>query len=309
MQQGSLKSWILPELNQEDLVACVAMVGAPSAADQYISNEQLCWSYRNMNNHTNQRLKGIITNENGAITTINGWLQSVLLNVPVVDAPCNGRAHPTGIMGSLNLHEQQDYQSVQFYAGGKDDFAVQGFVEGDLHNTAKTARQASILAGGLVGVTRNPVTIDYLQKHGAPNAITMAIELGYRFLNGQTFEEKLANVLQHLNGVHIVSGEVMNYSLTKDNGFDVGKLSVGDYHLTFWNEYMTLSKEGQVQSKFPDLIMTFDTDKMMPVPSASIQEGMHVAVIHVDQSNLKLSSTMQNEALLQEIDEVIKDVL
>lgn len=299
----------ITELDQEDLVACVAMVGAPSAADQYISNEQLCWSYRSMNNHINQRLKGIITNENGAITTINGWLQSVLLNVPVVDAPCNGRAHPTGIMGSLNLHELQEYQSVQFYAGGKDDFAVQGFVEGNLHSTAKTARQASILAGGLVGVTRNPVTIDYLQKHGAPNAITMAIELGYRFLNGQTFEEKLAHVLQYLKGVHIVSGAVTNYSLTKENGFDVGELSVGDYHLTFWNEYMTLSKEGQVQSKFPDLIMTFDTEKMMPIPSASIKEGMHVAVIHVDQSNLKLSTTMQNEALLREIDEVIKGVL
>ncbi|WP_431811172.1 DUF917 family protein [Lysinibacillus sp. FW12] len=299
----------ITELNQEDLVACVALVGAPSAVDQYISGEQLCWSYRQMNKHYEQRLKGIITNENGASTTINGWLQSVLLNVPVVDAPCNGRAHPTGIMGSLNLHEQQDYQSVQFYAGGKDDFAVQGFVEGNLQNTAKTARQASILAGGLVGVTRNPVTIDYLQKHGAPNAITMAIELGYRFLKGQTFEEKLGNVVQHLNGTHIVSGKVTNYSLTKENGFDVGKLSVGEYHLTFWNEYMTLSKEGQLQSKFPDLIMTFDIEKMIPVPSASIQEGMHVAVIHVDQSLLTLSSTMQNEALLQEIDEVIKNVL
>lgn len=299
----------ITELDQEDLVACVALVGAPSAVDQYISGEQLCWSYRHMNQHYEQRLKGIITNENGASTTINGWLQSVLLNVPVVDAPCNGRAHPTGIMGSLNLHEQQDYQSVQFYAGGKDDFAVQGFVEGNLQNTAKTARQASILAGGLVGVTRNPVTINYLQKHGAPNAITLAIELGYRFLNGQTFEEKLANVVQHLNGTHIVSGKVTNYSLTKENGFDVGKLSVGDYHLTFWNEYMTLSREGQLQSKFPDLIMTFDIEKMVPVPSASIQEGMHVAVIHVDQSHLTLSSTMQNEALLQEIDEVIKNVL
>ncbi len=62
----------ITELDQEDLVACVAMVGAPSAVDQYISNEQLCWSYRSMNNHINQRLKGIITNENGAITTING---------------------------------------------------------------------------------------------------------------------------------------------------------------------------------------------------------------------------------------------
>ena len=41
----------ITELHQEDLVACVAMVGAPSAADQYISNEQLCWSYRSMNNY------------------------------------------------------------------------------------------------------------------------------------------------------------------------------------------------------------------------------------------------------------------
>ncbi|PIJ97143.1 S-methyl thiohydantoin desulfurase domain-containing protein [Lysinibacillus sphaericus] len=299
----------ITELDDEDLVACVAMVGAPSAAEQYISNEQLCWSYRQMNAHTNHRLKGIITNENGAITTINGWLQSVLLHVPVVDAPCNGRAHPTGIMGSLNLHEQQDYQSVQFYAGGKDDFAVQGFVEGHLQNTAKTARQASILAGGLVGVTRNPVNIEYLQKHGAPNAITMAIELGYHFLRGQTFDEKMSNILQLLNGEHIVSGEVKNYVLTKENGFDVGKLSVGDYHLTFWNEYMTLSKEGQLQSKFPDLMMTFDTEKMLPVPSASIKEGMQVAVIHVDQSHLKLSSTMENQELLKEIDEVIKGVM
>ncbi|WP_341302491.1 DUF917 family protein [Lysinibacillus sp. FSL H8-0500] len=298
----------ITELDHKDLVACVAMVGAPSAADQYISNEQLCWSYQSMDTYMNQRLKGIITNENGAITTINGWLQSVLLNVPVVDAPCNGRAHPTGIMGSLNLHEQQDYQSVQFYAGGKGDFAIQGFVEGDLQNTAQTVRHASILAGGLVAVTRNPVSIDYLQQHGAPNAITMAIELGYSFLNGQTFEEKLANVLQQLNGVHLISGEVTNYSLTKDNGFDIGKLSVGDYHLTFWNEYMTLSKAGQLQSKFPDLIMTFDIDNMLPIPSASIKEGMHVAVIHVDQRYLALSSTMQNQTLLQQIDKVIQNV-
>lgn len=297
------------ELNNEDLVASVAIVGAPSATDQFISNEQLCWSYRNMDAYTDNRLKGIITNENGAMTTINGWLQSVLLNVPVVDAPCNGRAHPTGIMGSLNLHELEDYKSVQFYAGGKNDFAIQGFVEGDLQNATKTVRLASILAGGMVGVTRNPVTISYLKEHGAPTAISAAIELGYCFLSGQTIEEKLANIIRQLNGVHIVSGLVTNYLLIKENGFDVGKLTIGDFQLTFWNEYMTLSKEGNIESKFPDLIMTFDVDKMIPVPSASIREGMHVAVIQVDQHNLNLSTTMKNEALLQEIEDVIGTIL
>ncbi|GAB0169430.1 hypothetical protein LSPCS325_28670 [Lysinibacillus sp. CTST325] len=72
---------------------------------------------------------------------------------------------------------------------------------------------------------------------------------------------------------------------------------------------MTLSKEGNIQSKFPDLIMTFDVDKMIPVPSASVREGMHVAVIQVDQRHLNLSKTMKNQALLQEIEEVIGTVL
>ncbi|MFJ5789834.1 DUF917 family protein [Lysinibacillus sp. NPDC093197] len=295
----------LKALNHEDLVACVAMVGAPSAEEQYVSNEQLCWSYQQMNAYMDHRLKGIITNENGAITTINGWLQSVLLNVPVVDAPCNGRAHPTAIMGSLNLHEQQDYQSVQFYAGGKDDYAIQGLAEGNLQNTAKTVRHASILAGGMVAVTRNPVTIGYLKEHGAPNAISAAIKLGYSFLNGRTMDEKLDNIIQLLNGEHIVSGAVKDFSLIKENGFDVGSLTVEDVELTFWNEYMTLSKAGTIQSRFPDLIMTFDIEGMVPVPSASIKEGMHIAVIQVDQSHLNLSSTMKNAKLLQEIDTVI----
>jgi len=55
--------------------------------------------------------------------------------------------------------------------------------------------------------------------------------------------------------------------------------------------------------------MTFDVDKMIPVPSASVREGMHVSVIQVDQRNLNLSKTMKNQALLKEIEGVIRTVL
>ncbi|WP_234007669.1 DUF917 family protein [Lysinibacillus sp. FJAT-14745] len=119
----------------------------------------------------------------------------------------------------------------------------------------------------------------------------------------------MENVMRQLNGIHIVSGPVTDYKLIKENGFDVGKLTVEDFHLTFWNEYMTLSKEGNILSKFPDLIMTFDVDKMIPVPSANIKEGMLVAVIQVDPRNLNLSTTMKNEALLQEVEDIIGTIL
>ena len=64
---------------------------------------------------------GIITNEQGGEATVNGWLQAAVTGLPVVDAPCNGRAHPTGVMGSMNLHKIPDYTTVQACVGGNPD--------------------------------------------------------------------------------------------------------------------------------------------------------------------------------------------
>ena len=78
---------------------------------------------------------GLITNECGGTATINGWLQSAVLGIPVVDAPCNGRAHPTGAMGSMGLHAKEGYVSHQTAAGGDLaqgrylELVVQGSIE------------------------------------------------------------------------------------------------------------------------------------------------------------------------------------
>src|SRR5699024_9963865 len=97
------------ELNNEDHVACVSLVGAPSAKEQYIDSQQLIGTVNRMKREYEQPIKALMTNENGAATTINGWLQSAATGLPFLDAPCNGRAHPTGPMGSLNLSEVNDY--------------------------------------------------------------------------------------------------------------------------------------------------------------------------------------------------------
>ena len=60
-----------------------------------------------------KKLAGIIPNENGAGSGVNGWIQAAALNLPMVDAPANGRAHPTGLMGAMGLHRQKDYHSVK----------------------------------------------------------------------------------------------------------------------------------------------------------------------------------------------------
>ena len=61
---------------------------------------------------------GTVTAQNGSSTTCNGWVASAVLGTLVIDAAGDGRAHPTGKMGSFGLAADDDYQTVQAVAGG-----------------------------------------------------------------------------------------------------------------------------------------------------------------------------------------------
>src|ERR1035437_6806862 len=98
--------------------------------------------------------------------------------LPAIDCPCNGRAHPTGVMGSLNLSEAPDYVSHQTAVGGGGGRYLEVSVAGSLERAAAMVRKASVKAGGLMAVARNPVTIAHAKHNGAPGAIRKAMAVG-----------------------------------------------------------------------------------------------------------------------------------
>ena len=103
----------LDEVNDESVLVTVAMVGAPSATEQYVEPMYHVQALQLLMTHLDAPVGGLITNENGGAATINGWLQSAVTGLPVVDAPCNGRAHPTSLMGSMGLDGMDGYVSRQ----------------------------------------------------------------------------------------------------------------------------------------------------------------------------------------------------
>jgi len=303
---GSPELITVDELQDSDYVACVSLVGAPSAKELYIDSEQLVTTVERMIKEFDKPIEALMTNENGAATTINGWLQAAATGLPFLDAPCNGRAHPTGSMGSLNLSEVEGYTSLQTFAGGDGPRKVEGFVSGTLDLSSDTVRSVSVQAGGMVGVCRNPVEIGYVKKHAALGGIAQAIELGEVFFSVPEGPGRIEAVATHLKGRVIHSGTVSRFSLEETNGFDVGIVQVDDLELTFWNEYMTAEMNGERKGTFPDLIMTFHAETGLPLVSAEIKEGIKIAVISVPKENLKLSSTMFNEKLLRAIEPIIQ---
>ncbi|WP_223066308.1 DUF917 family protein [Paenibacillus caui] len=303
MGQPELRS--IDEFADDDSFVTVSLVGAPGAKDKFVSPIHYARSLEILSRQLNKPISAIHTNENGAGTTVNGWLQSVITGIPLLDFACNGRAHPTGTMGALNLTEVKDYVSHQTANGGKDDRYIEFSISGSLGRAASMIRKASVEAGGLVAVARNPVSAAYAKANGAPGAITQAIEVGEALL-GSKGEAAIDAVVAKLGGQVVAAGKVTDFQLETTGGFDVGTVRVGGYEMTFWNEYMTLEKDGERLATFPDLIMTLDAKTARPVVTAALENGQQLAVIVVPRANLLLSSTMSNKKLMQPVEDIIK---
>ncbi|WP_208443859.1 S-methyl thiohydantoin desulfurase domain-containing protein, partial [Pantoea agglomerans] len=146
-------------------------------------------------------------------------------------------------------------------------------------------------AGGLVAVARNPVHVAYAKKHGASGAIQQAIQVG-EALCSRKGERAIDSVVSLLGGKVIGEGTVTEFKLETTGGFDVGTVTINnDWNMTFWNEYMTIEKDGIRYGTFPDLIMTLDVKTGRPIVTAEVEKGQNLAVIVVPKEKLILSST------------------
>ncbi|MEI7056346.1 DUF917 family protein [Nocardioides sp. CCNWLW239] len=295
---GTPQLWTLDEFDDDDLVATVALVGAPAAPSPLVTPRHLMRALELLNRELPGReIVAINSNENGAETTVNGWFQSAMSGLPVIDLACNGRAHPSSVMGAMGLHLREDYVSIQAYAGGHPHQYLEGATTGNLDATSGVVRRASMDAGGWVGVARNPVSVAYSRDHGAPGAITSAIELGRTYLAGG-----LDAAVEHLDGRIVTTGRVRGFACRQEEGLDVGVVTLDDTHRTalhFVNEYMVLEQGSTRISAFPDLIMTFVADgasaesgRPRPVPSGVVEEGMELTVVTVPAEKLILAETM-----------------
>ena len=308
----------LDDVVPEAVLVTVSAVGSPAATTAYTLRMHYVRAVELIREQGGTALDGLITTECGALATVNGWLQAAVLGLPVVDAPCNGRAHPTGLMGSIGLHRVEGYVSTQAAAGGAS--AAGRYLElvarGSLERTASLVLQASVQAGGMVAVARNPVAASYARDHAAPGAIRQSIAVGRSMLERRDDgpAAMIEAVCAALRGEVAARGRVADVQLETDGGLDVGtvRVQMDDRQLAelgFWNEYVSLDladADGANPRRiatFPDLLVTLDASSGLPLSSAEVAVGQEVAVVRVDRRHLILGAGMRDPALLRTIEE------
>ena len=176
-------------------------------------------------------------------------------------------------------------------------------MSGTLDNVAGLIRTASVQAGGLVAVARNPVSAGYVKQHAAPGAITQCIDLGTVMLAATVGGRNVpAATAEFLQGEIVATGTVNAVTIETRGGFDVGlvvmQTAKGKIEMTFWNEYMTLEIDGERIGTFPDLIATMDAGTGRPVNTAEIKEGQDIAILLAGKEKLILGAGMRDPELL-----------
>jgi hypothetical protein len=291
------------------MLATVSAIGAPAAIGWEMRPSDYVRALELLMEAVDEPIVGTVTAQNGSSTTCNGWVASAVLGTVVVDAAGDGRAHPTGKMGSFGLAADDDYETVQAVAGGNrvENRYLEVVTRGTVRHTANVLRTASDQSGGFISCARNPLPASFVAAHAAVGAISFALDLGEAILDAETQGpgRMIEVTAQHLGGRILATGPVRAKSLRTENAFDIGTVQVGELELGFVNEYLTAEAAGERLATFPDVLTTLAVQTGRIISIANLREGDEVAVLHVPKANVPLGDGVREPSVYPEVEAML----
>jgi DUF917 family protein len=310
VQYGVPRLAALDEVDPDALLATVSAIGAPAARGWQMLPGDYVRALQLLMEAVPETIIGTVTAQNGSSTTCNGWVASAVLGTLVIDAAGDGRAHPTGKMGSFGLAADDEHQTVQAVAGGSrgQHRYLEVVARGTVRHTANVLRTAATEAGGFIAAARNPLPASFVAAHAAVGAISFALELGETMLAAEErggAEARIDAAVEHLRGSILARGEVRAKELRTEHAFDVGRVVIGDLELGFVNEYMTAEAGGERLATFPDVLATLSTQTGHIVSIADIAVGDQVAVLLAPKAGIPLGDGVKEPSVYPEVEEML----
>jgi len=328
LEAGSVELLSPNEVSNDLILITCALVGAPAANSACTRPAHFLRAVELLlaNLGLSRDEVGLITNENGGAATINGWYQAAKLELPLVDIPCNGRAHPMAIMGAMGLENREGYLSRQAVAGGDDQAGryLELTLSARLDLASRAVRHLAQEAGGLAAVARNPVDAGYAKEYGAPGAIAQAREIGRAWYSQDYPRQRIEAAMAVVGGQIVAEGILQAVDLETRGGFDVGKAMIDNAPATvptvgppgrpqgypmeipFWNEYVRVTAGAERLGAFPDLIGIFGPDGF-PVSSAELaaHRGRQVHITVAPSECLLLGEGVRSGRYLRDVEKAV----
>lgn len=312
---GRPKLVSVDELPEDSIIVTATAIGAPAGTtDWQMLGKDYIKAVQLLQERLGKKITGLMTPQNGMSSSINGWLPAAALDLVVIDAVGDMRAHPTGKMGSLGLAGSLDYETIQVVVGGKPETGsyIELVVTGTPAKTANILRVASDESGGFIACARHPLSAKFIKENAALGGISRAIELGNAILQAEKNNPStvIDTICQTTKGRIIGKGTVLKKDIHYSVGYDIGTIVIdsenGPLTLHVMNEYMAVdNQKGQRVASFPDVIATLESNTGNPVSVGNVREGDQLAVFQIQKENLPLSTGVKDPTVYPEVEKAL----
>ncbi|KQX48924.1 DUF917 domain-containing protein [Paenibacillus sp. Root444D2] len=311
---GQPKLVSVDELPDDAIVITATAIGAPAGTNWQMLGTDYIKAVKLLQENYEGKVIGVMTPQNGMSSTINGWLPAALLDLVVVDATGDIRAHPTGKMGSMGLAALQDYETIQVVVGGKRETGsyLELVVKGSPSKTSNILRTAADQAGGFIASARHPLPASYIKKHAAIGGISITLDLGKAIIAAQPkgADHVIDTIVGKTKGTILGKGIVVKRDVHYSGAFDIGTIEVevpGDtLILHVMNEYMAVDgKDGKRLTTYPDVITTLSAETGLPVSVGHVEVGAELVVLSINKQYVPLSSSVKDPTVYPEVEKAL----
>lgn len=273
------------ELEDDDLVLPIAMMGAPTVlAEKAMNGNEYDILFKQMEGLLGKKVKAVMPIEAGGVNSMIPFVAACRNNVPIVDVDAMGRAFP-------------ELQMVTFTIGGikatpmcLTDEKGNSCIINTISNkwTEDIARSITMTVGASVSVILYPVVGKQIKEYGIRDIVTKSEEIGRAIRNlKNNNDEKVDKFLELVGGYKLFAGKIIDIERITKDAFNFGETTIegiDEYKeslckVSFQNENLCVKVNEKIMATTPDLISLIDIETLNPITTDMIKYGKRVIVI------------------------------
>jgi len=274
------------DLADDDLVAVVSNMGAPLVGQERLTDPRtIAEAVTMMEEYLGRRFRAIMSLEIGGGNAIQPFMAAALLDRPVIDGDCMGRAFPEAQMTSFAIHDLRMYPltlvDVRHNAVVVARAASWKWME-------RLSRTACVAVGSIAATCKAPRTGKEIKACAILGSTTKAIRIGRTVQAARrAHADPIAALVAAEHGRLLFTGKIADVARRATEGFLRGTASLdglGDFRghrfeLAFQNEFAVGWLDGVPRVTTPDLICVLDSVSGDAIGTETLRYGQRVSVI------------------------------
>ena len=274
------------DLADDDDVAVVSNMGAPLVGQERLTDSRtMARAVEIMERYIGRKFRAVMSLEIGGGNAIQPFMAAALLDRPVVDGDCMGRAFPEAQMTSFAIH---DLPMFPLTLVDVRDNAVVVARAASWKWMERLSRTACVAVGSIAATCKAPRTGKEVKECGILYSTSKAIRIGQTIQAARrTHRDPIEALIEAEHGRLMFTGKIADIARRATEGFLRGTAKLdglGDFRdhrfeLAFQNEFAIGWLDGTPRVTTPDLICVLDSVSGDAIGTETLRYGQRVSVV------------------------------